>query len=165
MNQGELRSEIVAERKNSLHSMVGCLVALGGILSVGQALAVPSMSRQTGYPCSQCHVGYPELTNFGRQFKLGAYSMTSDKWDAKSALERLPVSAGLQVSRTSTSDINAGGTSTDDFPEDRKVLLQTEAIYYGGRITENSGALIQYNYSGLEKKWGMEMFEIGRAHV
>lgn len=135
------------------------IALLAGILGAAPAQAIPSMARQTGYPCSQCHVGYPELTNFGRQFKLGAYAMTSDKWDEKSALERVPLSGGLQVSRTSTSDVNAGGTSSSDFPQDRKVILQTAAIYYGGRITENSGALVQYNYSGIEKKWGMEMFD------
>ncbi len=140
------------------------LAILGSLMAAGNALAVPSMARQTGYSCAQCHTVFPELTNFGRQFKLGAYAMTSDKWDDLSLAQKIPVSGGLQISRTSTSDINAGGAAVDgdnatNFPHDRKVVAQTAALYYGGRITENSGALIQYNYDGLEQKWGMEMFD------
>ncbi len=140
-----------------------CTSIGAGLLVSGLAQAVPSMARQTGYECSRCHAGYPELTNFGRQFKLGAYSMTSDKWDEKSSLEKVPLSVGVMGSRTSTSDVNAGGTSASDFPQDRKLILQTLALYYGGRITENSGALVQYNYDGIEKKWGMEMFDVRTA--
>ena len=38
--------------------------------------AVPSYARQTGLPCAACHTTYPELTAFGRNFKLNGYTMT-----------------------------------------------------------------------------------------
>lgn len=134
------------------------------VVAVPQAFAVPSMARQTGYACSQCHTVFPELTPYGRQFKLGGFSSSSDKWDAKRFLERLPVAAALQVSRTSTRDTTAGGTMESDFPLDRKVIAQTLAAYYGGKIADNAGALIQYNYDGIEKTWGMEMFDARYAN-
>lgn len=130
-----------------------------GVLATSTVQAVPSMARQTGYECGKCHTVFPELTPFGRQFKLGAFAMSSDKWDAKPLLERIPVSAALLASQTNTSNTDAGGTTSTDFPKDGKVVAQTAALYYGGKITDNSGALIQYNYDGLEKRWGMEMFD------
>lgn len=151
------------------HLIVGLVAALGGFMAATDALAVPSMARQTGYQCSKCHAGYPELTNFGRQFKLGGFAMSSDQWDFLPLAERIPVSAALQISRTSTSNVTAGGTNGNgatptDFPHDRKVIGQTAALYYGGKITDNSGALVQYNYDGIEQKWGMEMFDVRYAN-
>jgi hypothetical protein len=32
--------------------------------------ALPSYARQTGQQCAACHNGFPELTPYGRQFKL-----------------------------------------------------------------------------------------------
>lgn len=36
------------------------------------ANALPSFARQTGQQCATCHAGgqFPELTSFGRMFKL-----------------------------------------------------------------------------------------------
>lgn len=138
---------------------LAALGLLGATLLVPSAQAVPSMARQTGYECGKCHTVFPELTPFGRQFKIGAFAMSSDKWDAAPWIERLPVSAALLVSRTNTSDTRAGGTTSDDFPKNGKVVAQTVAGYYGGKIVDNAGALIQYNYDGLENNWGMEMFD------
>ncbi|MCX7172135.1 MAG: hypothetical protein NTY41_18160 [Proteobacteria bacterium] len=129
------------------------------VVAVPNAQAVPSMARQTGQACTTCHTVFPELTPYGRQFKLGAFAQSSDKWDQQPLAQRLPLSGALQVSRTNTSDTNAGGTMPTDFPHDNKVIAQTVAIYYGGKIADNAGALIQYNYDGIEKKWGMEMFD------
>jgi hypothetical protein len=46
-----------------------------------EANALPSFSRQTGASCSQCHTQSfgPNLTPFGRDFKLGGYTMGGGK--------------------------------------------------------------------------------------
>jgi hypothetical protein len=41
------------------------------------AHAVPSYSRQTGLACSSCHYTPPELTPFGRKFKLEGYTFAT----------------------------------------------------------------------------------------
>ena len=46
------------------------VAAIAVFLAGPQAHAVPSFARQTGLPCSACHYTFPELTPFGRQFKL-----------------------------------------------------------------------------------------------
>ena len=38
-----------------------------------EVLAVPSFARQTGMACEACHTVFPELTPFGRAFKLNGY--------------------------------------------------------------------------------------------
>ena len=98
------------------------------------ANAVPSMARQTGYACSRCHTVFPELTAFGRQFKLGAYTMSSDKWDARTLIERLPVAAALQISQTNTSNTAAGGAMPQDFSNDRELILQTLRFITVGKL-------------------------------
>ena len=46
------------------------------LLGLEQAYAVPSFARQTGLSCNVCHSNPPELTAFGRNFKLKGYVLT-----------------------------------------------------------------------------------------
>src|SRR6202035_4929957 len=41
--------------------------------------AVPSFARQTGMTCASCHTVFPELTPFGREFKLNGYVLDNIK--------------------------------------------------------------------------------------
>lgn len=50
-------------------------IAISTIGMSQPAEALPSFARQTGQPCGACHTDYPGLTPFGRQFKLGGYTM------------------------------------------------------------------------------------------
>src|SRR5476649_763117 len=43
------------------------------LLTATPSQAVPGLARQTGLACEACHTVFPELTPFGRQFKLNAY--------------------------------------------------------------------------------------------
>ena len=42
------------------------------------ARAIPPFAAQAGMPCHQCHIGAygPQLTPFGRAFKIGGYTLT-----------------------------------------------------------------------------------------
>jgi len=53
------------------------------IATLGMSLpveALPSFARQTGQPCGACHTDFPSLTPFGRQFKLGGYTLGGGKF-------------------------------------------------------------------------------------
>src|SRR5512143_3739398 len=73
------------------------------LLSFASAFAVPSFSRQIGQPCSACHTHFPELNSFGRQFKLGGYTLTTeptiDEKDSKNrevlSLPSVPFLSGM----------------------------------------------------------------------
>jgi hypothetical protein len=122
------------------------------------AYAVPSFERQTGMACASCHTVFPELTAFGRQFKLRGYTL-GNQLDDKTFPANLPLSASLIASRTDVNDTRASDPR-EDFTRDGKLILQTAAIYYGGKITGKSGAFAQYNYDGIERNWSVEMVDI-----
>src|SRR5208282_4914274 len=42
---------------------------------ISPAQAVPAFARQTGQECVACHVSFPELTPYGRYFKLTGYTI------------------------------------------------------------------------------------------
>ena len=52
-------------------------VACGLVLVIWgtAAQAVPAYARQTGQNCVACHVSFPELTAYGRWFKLSGYTI------------------------------------------------------------------------------------------
>lgn len=133
------------------------IVAVTLLLSA-HAGALPSFARQTGQPCSSCHTVIPELTAFGRQFKLRGYAMSTGLQEQKAFPYFLPLSASLIVSRTSVS--TEAADPPEDFPRANETIVQTAAVYYGGKITATSGAFVQYNYDGIERKWAMEMADI-----
>src|SRR5579864_5977983 len=59
------------------------------------AVAVPSFARQTGMACSTCHTVFPELTPFGREFKLNGY-----------VLDNMKQIKGITFERTETMSLN-----------------------------------------------------------
>ena len=154
-----LQRGYTAARKSALF---GALIAAMGVLGTfpDTAQAVPSMARQTGMQCAACHTVFPELTSFGRQFKLRAYSLSVPKDRSDSIFGNVPIAALLQVSRTTTKNASTPGAEPEQFPRDRETIVQGAGLYYGGKITGKSGALVQYFYDGIEKKWATEMFDV-----
>ena len=60
----------------------GALKLLAILLLCGSfspSWAVPSFARQTGMTCAACHTVFPELTPFGREFKLNGYVLDNIK--------------------------------------------------------------------------------------
>jgi hypothetical protein len=97
------------------------------------AHAVPSYSRQTGLPCSTCHYAPPELTPFGRKFKLEGYTFTTkptvseEKKGHNAALQLLeafPLSVVFDTSFTSTKAAQPGTQNGNfQFPQDVSLFL------------------------------------------
>src|SRR5271169_1280284 len=69
------------------------LMATNLALGVAPARALPAFAQQTGQPCQMCHVGGlgPQLTPFGRSFKLHGYTLRSNVFN-------VPVAMMLQAS-------------------------------------------------------------------
>lgn len=132
------------------------------LLPAASAWAIPSFARQTGQQCSSCHTVFPELTQFGRQFKLRGYTLGAALAD-KPFPDNLPLAVGLQGGHTSINDRNKGADPQGDFPQADKTIVQQLALYYGGKVAGNVGAMAQFNYDGIEKHWGAEMVDIRYA--
>jgi hypothetical protein len=123
------------------------LVVLGLSLvgGAGRAAALPSYSWQTGLPCTQCHVqGFgPDLTDFGRQFKLNGYV-----WGDRPGVPFIPLAAMLQTSFTHTGQGQPGG-ATPHFNDNNNVALDQLSLFYAGRIVPHVGAFVQGTYDGV----------------
>ncbi|MDP9049768.1 MAG: hypothetical protein M3O31_03460, partial [Acidobacteriota bacterium] len=90
-----------------MRKMMSAGIALCLLLSAENAHAVPSFARQTGLSCNVCHSNPPELTAFGRNFKLKGYVLTDmaagDKvGNTKDLLlsKYIPLSAMVLISNT-----------------------------------------------------------------
>jgi hypothetical protein len=120
--------------------------------------AVPSFARQTHQPCVSCHVGGfgPQLTPFGRQFKLLGYTLKSGD-DPK-----LPLSLMLVESFTRTgkaqSDPPAKGFGRNDNLE-----LQQASVFLAGRISDHLGVFAQATYLENGGKLGWDNTELRYA--
>lgn len=122
------------------------------------AKAVPSFSRQTGMTCMACHTVFPELTAYGRWFKLNGYtSGEADKITEKDdktgdvsleILKGTPLSAMIQVTDTFTQKqtINAAPPAPGDDSMGIVGFPEQLSLFYAGEITPNMGAFAQMTY-------------------
>lgn len=119
------------------------------VVSVSSAHAVPSYSRQTGLACSSCHYTPPELTPFGRKFKLEGYTfatkpeVSEDKKDHNASLhllEAFPLSVVFDTSFTSTkAPVPSTQNGNFEFP-------QAVSLFLAGAWAEHVGSFVQVTY-------------------
>lgn len=115
------------------------IAATGLLLYPHIALSLPLFARQTGQSCIACHAGgqFPELTPFGRMFKLTGYTMGE---------RTVPISimgtvSNSRVANTAKSDDPAG-----DFQKNGQTILANGSVFLGGKITDNIGAFTQFTH-------------------
>ncbi|MHB8743283.1 MAG: hypothetical protein ACYC9L_09165 [Sulfuricaulis sp.] len=133
------------------------VTAAMGALLLGftpSAHAVPSFARQTGMACAACHTTFPELTEFGRAFKMNGYVLTGmqqiqsgETGDQLKLNEVPPLSAMFMTSISSMSksleDANNGSKTQNgnvEFP-------QQLSFFFAGEISEHMGAFSQITYT------------------
>ena len=127
---------------------LACVVLICGT-DLRRARALPSFARQTGQECAACHVAFPELTAFGRQFKLNGYTMTG----GESSLP--PLAFMLQPAFTHTEAGQSGGAAPH-FGPNNNLALQQASLFYGGAVTSNIGAFAQATYDGASRRFGWD---------
>ncbi len=121
--------------------------------------SIPSFARQTNLPCSSCHYVYPELTPFGRLFKLNGYTMTGiatiqstykeDNTNLK-ILNMLPLSAMIQGSYNRVAkDVPGVQNDAMEFP-------QQFSIFVAGEISPNFGSFIQITYDDQSGSFALD---------
>lgn len=134
-------------------------VTLAALAWSSVAEAVPSFARQTGMPCQACHTSYPELTQFGRNFKLNGYQVVgSAQVEAAGDADKPPVKVnqipplsamfqtayeklGRAMPDPVVPGINAQN-ATLEFP-------QQLSIFYAGEISPKGGAFVQLTYDHI----------------
>lgn len=133
------------------------LGALGlSLLATRPAEAVPSFARQTGMACEACHTVFPELTPFGRLFKLNGYTIsniqsitaTTPAQNPKLMLSSVPpLAAMIQFSDTHLSKQTPDtGFANSKAQNDTFELPQQLSFFYAGAIAPKLGAFTQITY-------------------
>jgi hypothetical protein len=128
-------------------------------LWVRQADAVPSFARQTGMPCSQCHVISfgPALTAYGRQFKLNAYT----QGDAES---KMPLAVMLQGGFEHTTAAQPVAPAAH-FADNDNLSLDQASVFLGTRISEHVGVFAQGTYDGDARHFNWDNTDLRYARA
>jgi hypothetical protein len=127
------------------------------------AQAVPSYSRQTGLACSSCHYTPPELTPFGRQFKLEGYTfatkaeVSEEKKGHNSelhVLEAFPLSVLFFTSFTTTkSPVPTTQNGNFEFP-------QQASLFLAGKWGDHVGSFAQVTYNAQANQFSWDNTDI-----
>ena len=118
-------------------AMSGLLAVLGWALATS-AQAVPAYARQTGQNCIACHVSFPELTPYGRWFKLSGYTIGQR--------QDIPLAAMAQVARSITKR-NEDDTGAPINARNNEFALNGASLFVAGKVNDNIGCFIQWTYS------------------
>lgn len=135
------------------------LLALASI-PADRARAVPSFARQTGEPCTSCHIGAfgPELTGRGRTFKLLGY--TEQAGDGPEWWERL---SGMVIGSFTNTGKGQPGNVPPRFRPNNNVAMDQASLFYGGRIYDHIGAFIQLTEDGINRRFHLDNVDIRYA--
>src|SRR5947209_16124132 len=153
------RQQFSSVRGGTVCKLVGALWAGGASLIVAAALssphaarAVPAFAQQTGQPCKSCHVGGfgPELTPFGREFKLGGYTLR--------AHHSVPVAAMVISSLTNTR------ADQDPPPEhlsrNNNLVLDQASAFLAGGVGQHFGGFFQMTYDGVGRQTSWDNLDL-----
>lgn len=146
-------------RRSPGHGLVA-LVLASLVLCAGNAIAVPSFARQTQQPCTGCHVGGfgPQLTPFGRQFKLSGYTLKVGDQGG------LPLSAMVVESWTHTGKAQVDPPAPH-FQRNDNTELQQASLFLAGRLSDHLGVFAQATYSQNGHALGWDNAELRYART
>src|SRR5262245_7118042 len=146
--------------------LVVALLAVLATLAPSTAHATPAFARQTGVSCQACHTVFPELTPFGRKFKLSGYVFTNVKQleavsvqgqQMLSLADLPPVSLQLQASNTHLSRaIPDTGLARELAQENTTQFPQALSLFYTGKIADPLGAFLQLTWEPSSDSVGID---------
>ena len=141
-------------RRAAWGTSLGLPLAAAGlaITLAAPAHAVPSFTDQTGMSCQSCHVGGlgPQLTPFGRKFKIDGYTMRT-----KAAI---PVAAMAIASFTHTKkDQNP---PPDHFSANDNFAFDQGSVFLAGGIGSHFGGFAQVTYDGVGRQWSWDNLDL-----
>jgi hypothetical protein len=119
---------------------------------VSHADAVRAYARQTGQECIACHVSFPELTPYGRYFKLTGYTIGQTAISSEGA-NYLPLAAKAQASVTSTRKNHETDPDTGEAvavtQRNNSLVFSGASLFLASKVNDNIGGFIQWTYDNL----------------
>ena len=142
----------LATREPAHLALAPLLAAILLWLPLTQAKAVPAFAVQTGRPCSACHVGGfgPQLTPFGREFKLGGYTMRTNAFN-------VPVSAMAVISYDHTA---SNQPPIPDFRANDNLAVDQISLFIAGGAGQHFGGFVQGTYDGIGKAFHWDNLDL-----
>ena len=116
--------------------------------------AVPAFTAKTNQPCSACHVGGfgPQLTPFGRKFKLEGYTMDA-------GTNAFPMSAMAMASFVHSAK-DQESPPADHYTVNDNFSLDQASIFIAGGIGDHFGGFIQLTYDGIGRAFSWDNADI-----
>ncbi|MBV1705120.1 MAG: hypothetical protein KGI57_10120 [Hyphomicrobiales bacterium] len=127
------------------------------VSGVPGARAVPSFARQTGQPCAACHTAFPELTPYGRRFKLGGYSFTNG------SNPQIPVAAMVMPTFTHSAAPFDPGAQPSGLRTNDNLVVQQATGFLAGYLGWHVGAFIQATDNPITGSVALDASEIRYA--
>ncbi len=162
----ELRAPLTSHmrRPDGSWRLTGRLALLLMVVSVcPKAYAIPSFSRQTGLVCNACHSNPPELTAFGRKFKLEGYTLTDKKPDATIEDEDLKIGRSLPISAMLLLSATATNRPLPDAQNGSVEFPQAFSIFLAGEMAHHLGGMVQATYSHQSDHFSLDNTDIRYA--
>ncbi|HEY2865038.1 MAG TPA: cytochrome C [Casimicrobiaceae bacterium] len=133
-----------------LRATVLSVLPLFGLIN--PASAVPSFARQTGQECIACHVSFPELTPYGRYFKLTGYTIGRVAFTTQ-GINYVPLAVMAQASVTSTRNNNTvnpdTGETTSVNQRNNGFVLCCASVFLASKVNDFIGGFVQWSYDNL----------------
>jgi len=131
------------------------MLAAALFLAAGKAEALPAFAVQTGQHCTACHVGGfgPQLTPFGREFKLEGYTLRSGNEFT------LPVSAMAVASYLNTAK-DVAFPPAQGFGNNNNVALDKLSVFLAGGDGNHFGGLAEATYFGVGDAFAWDVLDL-----
>jgi hypothetical protein len=122
--------------------------------------------------CSACHTVFPELTTYGRTFKLNGYTTTNtdavkdpSEGDGPKRLDIdavPPLSAMIQIADTFTKNPPETGLAASNQSDGNGSLVFPSqfSLFYAGRISPQMGAFVQVTYDSASGAFAFDNTDV-----
>jgi hypothetical protein len=146
-------------KKGIFLSVLSLLLAV--ILLPLESQAVPSYARQVKKPCTACHTIWGNLNQYGRQFKVKAYTDVSEQWeminkDNMNLPTTAPFSTRIVLEPMIRDNQSTTGATSD---------VGQVAIFMAGRVFDYAGVFTSAEADGFSETSGGGTFKIPTVKV
>lgn len=127
--------------------------------------------------CTACHTAFPQLTPFGRAFKLNGYTLSNDSTRLPPVAVMLQGAPGFTHTRKGQPDADIPA----HFDRNDNVSLNQISLFYAGRlfgpyarnlfgdgaaqVLDKAGVFVQGTWDGVGRQWSWDNTELRVAHA
>jgi hypothetical protein len=124
------------------------------LVSLHSAKAVPAFAEQTGQACQACHIGGfgPQLTPFGRAFKLSGYAMRVGESFSP------PVSAMAVASFVNTQKDQ--DPPVPHYAPNNNFAIDQISVFIAGGDGDHFGGFSQFTFDGLGRAFSWDNLDL-----